>query len=73
MGRSGRVDNCFVNQHDWNVVPNGIHAPALAAFQALSLILQCERFFAHRTNQHIKQILRNHGAAMLTPARQHEA
>ena len=70
MGRSGRVDNRFVNQHDWNVVPNGIHPATLAALQALSFVLQGERFLADRANQHIQQILRNHDADMLTPARQ---
>ena len=73
MGRSGRVDNRFVNQHDWNVVPNGIHPATLATLQALSFVLQREWFLADWANQHIQQILRNHDAAMLTPARQHEA
>jgi hypothetical protein len=71
MGQSGRIDNRFVNQHNWNVVPNGIHAATLAALQALSFVLQSERFLADRANQHIQQILRNHDADMLTPARQH--
>ena len=71
MGRSGRVDNRFVNQHDWNVVPNGIDPATLAALQALSFVLQGERFLADRANQHIQQILRNHDADMLTPACQH--
>ena len=70
MGRLGRVDNGFVNQHDWNVVPNRINTATLAALQALSFILQSERLFADWANQHIQQILRNHDAAMLTPGRQ---
>ena len=73
MGRSGRVDNGFVNQHDWNVVPNRIHPATLATLQALSLILESEGFLADRANQHIQQILRNHDAAMLTPGGLREA
>ena len=73
MGQSGRVDNRFVNQHDWNIVPNGIDAATLATLQTLSFVLQGEGFLADWANQHIQQILRNHGTAMLTPARQHEA
>ena len=61
MGRSRRVDNGFVNQHDWDVVPNGIHPATLSALQALSFVLQSERFLADWANQHIQQILRNHG------------
>jgi hypothetical protein len=70
MGRSGRVDNGFVNQHDWDVVPNGIHAATLATLQALSFILESEGFLADGANQHIQQILRNHSTAMLTPGGQ---
>ena len=70
MGRSGGVDNGFVNQHDWNVVPNRIDPATLAALQTLSFVLQGEGFLADWANQHIQQILRNHDAAMLTPGRQ---
>ena len=73
MGRSGRVDNGFVNQHDRDVVPNGIHAATLATLQALSFVFESERFLADRANQHIEQILRNHGLAMLTPGELREA
>ena len=72
MGRLGRVDNGFVNQHDWNVVPNRINTATLAALQALSFILESEGFLANWANQHIEQILRNHDLAMLTPGRQRE-
>jgi len=72
MGQLGRVDNGFVNQHDWNVVPNGVHTATLAALQALTFILESEGFLANRADQHVQQILRNHGFAMLTPAGQCE-
>ena len=61
MGRSGRIDNGFVNQHDWDVVPNRIYAATLTALQTLSFVLQSEGFLADWANQHIQQILRNHG------------
>jgi hypothetical protein len=70
MGQSGGVDNGFVNQHDWNVVPNRIHAATLATLQALTFVPESERFLADRANQHIQQILRYHDAAMLTPGGQ---
>jgi hypothetical protein len=56
----GRVSCGRVNQHDWNVVLNGVNAAALAAFQALPVGVQNHRLFANRTDQHIEQILRNH-------------
>ncbi len=72
LGRLGGVDNGFVNQHDGNVVSNGIHAATLAALQASPLVFECEGFLANRADQHIQQILRNHDLAMLTPGRQCE-
>jgi hypothetical protein len=69
MGRSGGVDNGFVNQHDWDVVPNRIYAATLATLQTLSFVLESEGFLADRANQHIQQILRNHDTDMLTPTR----
>ena len=73
MGQSGRVDNRFVNQHDWNVVPNGIDAATLTALQTLTFVLQSEALFANRADQHVQQILRNHDVAMLTPGRRCKA
>jgi hypothetical protein len=69
MGQSGWVDNGFVHQHDWNVVPNGIHPATLATLQTLPFVLESEGFLADWANQHIQQILRNHEAVMLTPPR----
>ena len=57
---SGRVNRSGVHQHDRDVVLNGVHTAAFAAFQTLPVRIQDHRLLANRADQHVKQILRNH-------------
>ena len=69
-GRFGRVGSGPINgrgidQHDRDVVLDGVNAPAFAAFQALSVRVQDHRLLANRANQHGEQILRNHSGSIV--------
>ena len=65
MGRQnmalGRLGDGFIHQQDWDSVTNRIYAATHGTLQALSLSLESKRFFAHRADQDIEQILGNHG------------
>ena len=47
----------FVNQHDGNIIFNGVDSPALAALQPLPVAGELHRAFAQGTNQNIQQFL----------------
>jgi len=49
----------FIDEHDRDVVLDGIDAPALAAFQAVTLRRQLDRSFAQRANQYVQKFLTN--------------
>lgn len=49
-----------INQHDGDIVLDRIHAAALNAFQATSILFQNDRFLADGTDKHVEQILGNH-------------
>jgi len=49
--RSGGVDGCGVQQHDGDIVLNGVDAAALSAFQALLIRSENYRLYANRTHQ----------------------
>ena len=49
-----------VDEHDRNVILDGIDAPALTTFQSLLIRGRQNRLLADRTHQHVKQILRHH-------------
>jgi len=59
--RSGRIDRGFVYQHDGNVVPHRIDPAARAAFQALAIVLDHQRFLARRADEDFKQVWGDHG------------
>src|SRR5260370_29567758 len=56
---SGRVNLGGVDQHDRDVVLNGVHTAAFSAFQTNPRCAQNPRLLATRANQHVKPILRN--------------
>jgi hypothetical protein len=58
---SGRIGDSLIHQQDGNVIADGIDPAALSALQALALVFEYERFFAHGAYQHVEQILGNHG------------
>src|ERR1019366_8608529 len=62
---SGRVNRSGVHQHDRDVVLNGVHTAAFAAFQTFPVRLQDHRLLANRADQHLKQILRNHSGSIV--------
>src|SRR5271157_1222569 len=64
--RSGNINGSGVYQHDRDVVLDGVNAVAFAAFQALAVGIQDHRLLANRANQHVKQILGNHKASIVT-------
>ena len=55
-----RIDDGFVDQHDWDAVPYRVNAVALAALQTLSVVFQRQRLFADRADQDVEQVLGNH-------------
>ena len=52
----------FIDQQNGNVVPDWIDAPAGAALQAL--VFQRERLFAGGADQHVEQVLGDHGGIL---------
>jgi hypothetical protein len=64
IGLSGGVNGGGIHEHDRNIIPDGIHALAFAAFQALAVHVEHDRRPANRTDQHVEQILRNHGKSL---------
>ncbi len=58
----GRFGDSFIHQQDGDSVTNRICPTTHGTLQALSLSLEYERFFAHRADQDVEQILGNHGA-----------
>jgi len=62
---SGGLDFRDVQQHDRDVVLNGVDTAADAAFQAGSVGVQDDRLLAIGADQHVQQILRNHGEFIL--------
>jgi hypothetical protein len=56
----GRIDDGFVDQHDWDAVPYRVNAVALAALQTLSVVFQRQRLLADRADQDVEQVLGNH-------------
>jgi len=59
-GRSGRIDDSFIDQQNGNVVPDWIDPSAGAAFQALAVPFQHERFSAGGADQDIQQVFGDH-------------
>ena len=59
----------FVNQHDGNIIFNGVDSPALAALQPLPVAGELHRAFAQGTNQNIQQFLAyGHGSTPSSPS-----
>jgi len=56
-----RLDRGLVDQHDWNVVFDGVHAMALRALQAFGILAIFERLFIGWANQHFQKIFGDHG------------
>src|ERR1019366_1996989 len=63
---SGSVDGSGVHQHDREVVLNGRHTAAFAAFQTIPVRVQDHWLLTDRADQHVKQILGNHGGSIVT-------
>ena len=59
-------DACGVHQHDRDVVLNGVHTAAFAAFQTIPVRVQDHWLLTDRADQHVKQILGNHGRSIVT-------
>src|SRR5262249_19754308 len=56
----------FADQHHRDVVANRVHAPAVAALQALSAFNKSYRHLAQRTNQDLKKLrVYSHSAKIL--------
>jgi hypothetical protein len=53
-------DGGGIDEHDRDVILDGVHAVACATFQAVPLV-ERHRLFANRANQQIKKVLGNHG------------
>jgi hypothetical protein len=55
------LDFGFINEHDWQVVPNRINAMALLTLQALRALAVLELRLASRTDQHFEKVFGQHG------------
>jgi len=69
---SSRVNCGGIHQHDWDVVLNGVHAAAFAAFQASTVRIQDHRNLANRADEYVEQILGNHSPYIVARVREHE-
>jgi len=56
-----------VDQHDGDVVLDWINTAAFATLQTAAVVVESHWLFANRANEHIKKILRNHGAFIVAP------
>jgi len=54
------LGDSFVDQKNWDIVPNRVSPAAFAALQSLSLILQNQGLLADRADKNVEQILGNH-------------
>jgi hypothetical protein len=55
IGRdSGGVDRRDINQHNWDVVLNGVNAAADAAFETLSVRVQDNRLLTNGADQNVE-------------------
>jgi hypothetical protein len=45
-----RIHRGFIHQQDGNVIPYGINSPACGALEAVSCVLEEERFLANRAD-----------------------
>src|ERR1035437_5404145 len=63
---SSSVDCSGVHQHDRDVVLNGVHTAAFAAFQTIPVRGQGHWLLTDRADQHVEQILGNHGRSIVT-------
>lgn len=66
--RLGRVDFGSVDQHNRDVILDGVDAAALAAFEAVTVGAEDDRLFADRTNEDFEEILGNHGGIIVQGA-----
>ncbi len=57
----GRLGDSLIHQEVGDAVTNRIYPATLGALEALPVVLENERFFAHRADQDVEQILGNHG------------
>ena len=57
---SGGVNFREVDEHDGDVVLDGVNPAADGAFQTLAIGVQNHRLLAHRADQDVEQILRDH-------------
>ena len=64
MEKSGGIGDRFIDQQNRNIVANWVDASTLRALQAFSSFLEQQRFLAHRANQDVEQVLRNHGSIL---------
>jgi hypothetical protein len=62
---SGGINFGNVQQHDGDVVLDGVNPAADAAFQAFAVRAQQHRLFAFGADQHVEEILRNHSGSIL--------
>ena len=54
------LDRSLIDQHDWNVIFDWVHAIAFCALQALWILAIFERLLVGWANQHFQKILGNH-------------
>jgi hypothetical protein len=64
---SGGVDSGDIDQHDGDVVLDGVDPAADATFEALPVRVQNHRLLANRTDQYVEQILGNHTETIVVP------
>lgn len=69
-GGNLRLDGGFVQQHDGNVVLDGIDPAALLALQTLWVLTILERLLTGRTHQHFQQVFGDHEGNCTTGGKQ---
>ena len=64
VGNALGLDGCFINQHDGNVVLNGVDAMTLRALQAFGILAIFERLLIGWANEHFKKFFSDHDCAL---------
>jgi hypothetical protein len=61
------VNRGGIEQHDRNVILNRVNTAALTTLQALPIRIQHHWLLAKRADQHVEEVLRNHGGSIVSP------
>ena len=62
---SDRINRSGVDEHDRDVILDGVHTAAFAAFETLAIRTQSHRLLADRADEDVEEILGDHDRFIL--------